>query len=106
MRDVGLIEVSCLLTTRSLPEPCISPLERLRRLQTSITLRHYFIEVNPRIQVEHTVTEQVRGFVSQQHGCRVAVLSRTGANMGVVSLSEWYNTGTGWHFSSILVGRS
>jgi pyruvate carboxylase len=34
--------------------------------------RHYFIEVNPRIQVEHTVTEQVTGIDLVQSQIKIA----------------------------------
>ena len=36
------------------------------------TWKHYFIEVNPRIQVEHTVTEQVTGIDIPQAQMRIA----------------------------------
>lgn len=34
--------------------------------------RHYFIEVNPRVQVEHTVTEEVTGVDIIQSQIRIA----------------------------------
>jgi pyruvate carboxylase len=34
--------------------------------------RHYFIEVNPRVQVEHTVTEEVTGIDIVQSQIRLA----------------------------------
>lgn len=34
--------------------------------------RHYFIEVNPRVQVEHTVTEQVTGIDVVQSQLKIA----------------------------------
>lgn len=34
--------------------------------------RHYFIEVNPRIQVEHTVTEEITGVDIVQSQIRIA----------------------------------
>src|SRR5690606_6144001 len=34
--------------------------------------RHYFIEVNPRIQVEHTVTEEITGIDLVQAQIRIA----------------------------------
>ncbi|MEE9382991.1 MAG: pyruvate carboxylase [Nannocystaceae bacterium] len=46
--------------------------------------RHYFIEVNPRIQVEHTVTEQVTGIDLVQAQIRIA----SGATLEELGLAQ------------------
>ena len=46
--------------------------------------RHYFIEVNPRIQVEHTVTEEVTGIDLVQAQMRIA----SGASFEEVGLVQ------------------
>ncbi|TPV96487.1 MAG: pyruvate carboxylase, partial [Myxococcales bacterium FL481] len=51
--------------------------------------RHYFIEVNPRIQVEHTVTEQVTGVDLVQAQIRIAsgaTLDELGLRQGAIDV--------------------
>ena len=59
------------------------------RLQHTCTQgRHYFIEVNPRIQVEHTVTEQVTGVDLVQSQIKIAG-GATLAELGLTQDKVW-----------------
>ena len=54
--------------------------------------RHYFIEVNPRVQVEHTVTEEVTGIDIVQSQIRLAAgakLEELGESGRGVALGGW-----------------
>ena len=59
-------------------------------LQDADTGRHYFIEVNPRVQVEHTVTEEVTGIDIVKAQIRIAEGGRIGvaAETGVPAQEE------------------
>ena len=48
--------------------------------------RHYFIEVNPRVQVEHTVTEEVTGIDVVQSQIKIAA-GATLEELGLVQSS-------------------
>ena len=50
------------------------------------TWKHYFIEVNPRIQVEHTVTEEVTGIDLVQAQMMIAGGAEL-ADIGLVQVS-------------------
>ena len=61
----------------SLPEATVRPRKAgptspMLRRSAPRSGRHFFIEVNPRIQVEHTVTEQVTGIDIPQAQMRIA----------------------------------
>lgn len=46
--------------------------------------RHYFIEVNPRIQVEHTITEEITGIDLVQSQIKIAA----GASLPELGLTQ------------------
>ena len=52
-------------------------------LMDADTDKYYFIEVNPRIQVEHTVTEQVTGIDIVKAQIRVTEGATIGVDAGV-----------------------
>ncbi len=54
------------------------------------TGQHFFIECNPRIQVEHTITEQVMGFDLVEAQFRIAA----GASLGSLGLADQKAVGT------------
>jgi hypothetical protein len=54
------------------------------------TGEHFFIECNPRIQVEHTITEQVMGFDLVEAQFRIAA----GASLAALGLADQKSAGT------------
>ncbi|HYI03246.1 MAG TPA: carboxyl transferase domain-containing protein, partial [Reyranella sp.] len=59
-------------------------------LVTTETGEHFFIECNPRIQVEHTITEQVMGFDLVEAQFRIAA----GASLASLGLADQKAVGT------------
>ena len=58
-------------------------------LMDSVTDRFYFIEVNPRIQVEHTVTEEITGIDIVKAQIRIAQGAKIGAEGSGVPAQEY-----------------
>ncbi|MGI9414100.1 MAG: biotin carboxylase N-terminal domain-containing protein, partial [Hyphomicrobiales bacterium] len=58
-------------------------------LMDAVTDRFYFIEVNPRIQVEHTVTEEITGIDIVKAQIRIAQGARIGAEGSGVPAQEF-----------------
>lgn len=55
--------------------------------------RYYFMEVNPRIQVEHTVTEEITGLDIVQGQIRIAEGARLDEALGVASQAQVHRHG-------------
>lgn len=55
--------------------------------------RYYFMEVNPRIQVEHTVTEEITGLDIVQAQIRIAEGARLDEALGVASQAQIHRHG-------------
>ncbi|MGR8947323.1 MAG: pyruvate carboxylase [Gammaproteobacteria bacterium] len=57
-------------------------------LQDAETGQFYFIEVNPRVQVEHTVTEEITGIDIVQAQIKIAAGATIGADSGVPAQND------------------
>ena len=88
------------LTPEQRTEVCEAALKLARRagyvnagtaefLMDSVTGKFYFIEVNPRIQVEHTVTEEITGIDIVKAQIRIAQGAKIGAEGSGVPAQEF-----------------